>query len=416
MRLKNEYLRRGAVIFTILYSIMPVVSRAVSTYLTTYFYMLFVVVFLVIIVGKRKKDSLFIYLSDILPFILFGLISYFINADPVLFWGYKVMLFIMPVVIGIYLVYYYPNDNGLYSKVIIAATLITLLTTMRGLGIYPTASRWLATADATDDAKLIKYSWMNIGGYNFVYTVVLLYPLLILAYKKGKISLFKTVVISVVIFNFLMLAEYTIALILFVVTTSMFFMRRKMKSRDITVLVIATLLIIFMFSGMVSNILKNVSAVIKSENVSERVEALSEGREGLEEFSDNRWKLYEQSLKTFFKKPLLGTLLEGGKGTSGHSFILDSVAQYGLAGILLLFFMYRKIFRMFYRKYHSEYDYGYVVWIFAQAVVLATINTGMWLEVLAFYAPVVLQTIYGGGHANEKNIVDSKYIADADQH
>ena len=416
MRLKNEHLRSGAIIFTIIYSVMPIVSRAVSTYLTTYFYMLFILVFLVIAVGKRKKSSFLEYISDILPFILFGLISYFLNTDSILIWGYKLLLFLAPVIVGIYITHYYPEDSDIYSKVLIWALIITLFTTIRGLGIYPNASRWMATADDSQVEKLVTYNWMNIGGYDFVYTVVLTYPLLVLAFKKGRISLFKTAVFSVVIFIFLLRAEYTTALIFFIITTSMYFMKRSLKSKDLAVFVIVTVLFVTFFSGAVSGMLKSVSGLVESKNVSERVEALAEGRKGLENAEDARWQMYSASLNTFFRKPLLGTFLTGGGGAGGHSFAFDTMAQYGIIGILLMFFMYRKLFRLFYKKYHGEDDYGYIIWMFSQAVLLSIINTGMWLEVLAFYIPMVLQAMYGGGQVDEKNSLDSEYIADADQH
>ena len=416
MRLKNEHLRSGAIIFIIIYSVMPIVSRMVSTYLTTYFYMLFILVFLVIAVGKRKKSSFLEYISDILPFILFGLASYFLNKDSILIWGYKLLLFLTPVIVGIYITQYYPDDSDTYSKVFVLALIITVLTTIRGLGIYPNAARWMATADDSQVEKLVTYSWMNIGGYEFVYTVVLTYPLLVLAFKRGMISIFKTTVLSVIIFICLLRAEYTTALIFFIITTSMYFMKKSLKPKDLAIFVIVAVLFVTFFSGAVSNMLKSISGLVESKNVSERVEALSEGRKGMEESEDIRWKMYSASLNSFFRRPLLGSFLTGGGGAGGHSFALDTMAQYGIIGILLMFFMYRKLFRLFYRKYHGEDDHGYIVWIFAQAVLLSIINTGMWLEVLAFYVPVVLYAIYGGGKVDEENSLDSEYIADSNQH
>lgn len=46
--------------------------------------------------------------------------------------------------------------------------------------------RILATLESANDANAVLYAWENIGGYEFIYMVVLLYPLLILAYKRKK--------------------------------------------------------------------------------------------------------------------------------------------------------------------------------------------------------------------------------------
>ena len=394
MEVRNKYIRYTAVIFTILYSLMPVISRVVSKYLTTYFYMVFVLLFLLIIVGKKRKTSLFEYISAILPFLLYGLMTYSVKTDAVLLWGYRFMLFFAPVVVGIYINFYHSDESKLYSIVIIAALLITCLTTIRGLEVYPDAARWLATVGETQDAKLITYSWMNIGGYDFVYTVVLIYPLLILAFKKGRISILKTIVLVAIMFFCLLLADYTIALILFVVTTSMFFFKKNLKTRDIAIIITATVLFTTVFSSTVSKMLTNVSSLVKSDNVSSRVEALAGGYDALEGLDDNRVELYIRSLTTFARSPIFGTFIKGGGGVGNHSFIFDTIGRYGLCGVIIMFFMYRKLFRLFYKKYHNEEDYGYVVWIFAQAVLLSCINTGMWVNVLALYAPVILHMLY----------------------
>ena len=64
-----------------------------------------------------------------------------------------------------------------------------------------------------------------------------------------------------------------------------------------------------------------------------------------------------------------------------------------LMGAGILFFMYKKIYQWFYKPMQAEQGYGYILWIFVQAIFLSCVNTGMWLYVLTLYAPIFLYII-----------------------
>lgn len=138
----------------------------------------------------------------------------------------------------------------------------------------------------------------------------------------------------------------------------------------------------------------------------ERLNSLAGGQAGLEQSESNRIFLYERSIRTFFDNPLFGTMLKGGGGVGGHSFILDTIGVYGIFGIALLFFMYRKIYRLFFEPFKNEDGYGYVLWLFLQSILLSCINTGLWLPVLTLFTPVILYKIYGYGEENYEGSLD----------
>ena len=93
--------------------------------------------------------------------------------------------------------------------------------------------------------------------------------------------------------------------------------------------------------------------------------------------------------------PFFGKLLGNPTTSGGHSFILDSLADYGIIGGTALFFCYRNIFRHFCGVFKDKEGYGFVLWAFVQTIILSAVYTGMWLNILTFFIPILLPFIYG---------------------
>ena len=124
------------------------------------------------------------------------------------------------------MVYLTTEKNILLSRMIvltaIATCTITSITTIIGLNIYPHAARDLAGANVLD-----VYYRKNIGGYGFIYTLVLFIPILLYAYKNMTFSFLK-ICFSIIIFLFyicIFKSQYTIAAILSL--CMLIFLRKK---------------------------------------------------------------------------------------------------------------------------------------------------------------------------------------------
>ncbi|MDO4599061.1 MAG: hypothetical protein Q4B39_02475 [[Ruminococcus] gnavus] len=379
----------------ILYIIMPIISRIISTYFTTYTYMFIVLLIMVGIVLGKGVISLNRFCGGILmPFILFNLLTFLTRSESLILWGYSILLNILPIVLGYFIIYYRKRDVSYYQNVILIALAITGVTTCIGLIRNPFAARILATIESSNDVNAVLYTWQNIGGYEFIYMVVLLYPLLILAYKRKKIGLIPTVISVIAVFVMVILSEYTTAFLLLLITSLLFLAKRDLTTKDILFFLAFSVVCMIFLENVLSNFLHWVGGVTGSETMLERLDSLAGGKAGLEQSESNRIFLYERSLKTFFSNPLFGTMLKGGGGVGGHSFILDAIGVYGFLGIVLLVFMYRKIYRLFFAPFRNKDGYGYVLWLFLQAIVLSCVNTGMWLSVLVLLAPIILCRIY----------------------
>ena len=144
--------------------------------------------------------------------------------------------------------------------------------------------------------------------------------------------------------------------------------------------------------------------------MAERLEALAGGKKGLEESEDNRLELYMMSIYWFFDHILLGSFITRYSEMGGHSFILDTLANYGLLGGFLLYLMYRNIYSTFYAKYKNCVGYGYILWTFIQTLILSTVNTTMWLEVLALFVPIFLYCIFKEEEMENEDSVDSEHL------
>lgn len=381
----------------ILYIIMPIISRIISAYFTTYTYMFIVLLIMVGIVLGNGVISLNRFCGGILlPFILFNLLTFFTRSESLILWGYSILLNMLPIVLGYFIIYYRNRDVSYYQNVILMAFAITGVTTCIGLIRNPFAARILATIESANDANAVIYTWQNIGGYEFIYMVVLLYPLLILAYKRKKIGLISTVISVMVVFVMVILSEYTTAFLLLLITSLLFLAKRNLTTKDILLFLAFSVVCMIVLEDVLSNFLYWVGELTGSETMLERLNSLAGGKTGLEQSESNRIFLYERSIRTFFSNPLCGIMLKGGGGIGGHSFILDTIALYGFLGIISLMFMYRKIYRLFFAPFQNKDGYGYVLWLFLQTILLSCVNTGMWLSVLALLAPIILCKIYEG--------------------
>lgn len=373
----------------IAYSIMPIVGIIFSRYFTTYSYMFILLFTFIFILFARGSASLSEYLLPILPLVIWKLLVYVVTGPSIIDWGYGSLTDIAPIVIGCFLIRKKEYKIKKYFCIVIfLAFLATAIASIIGLQQYPDASRYLALAESYDDA-FIRYSFMNIGGYNFVYGAVLLYPVAIYAYKERKIGLWLFIIIFVIELLLLLNAGYTTALILFMISSVFLFFRRNLSVKNVIFIIIISIILIAVFSDLLSQGLNALADIIENNDISERLRSLAGGREGIEQSDDNRIYWYRLSLNVFLESPLFGRMF-GKLYVGGHSFILDSLAEYGIVGLSVLIYLYVTIYKLFYKPYSKSSGFGYILWAFLQPIVLSTVNTGMWIYALCLYIPTIL--------------------------
>jgi len=225
-------------------------------------------------------------------------------------------------------------------KLIIVIQLISAISTIIGLLKFPYAARELATG-RNDLYSLKRYTSLNIGGYGFIYSLVLTLPILIssifkISKQKTKIfSIFIILIFYVTIF----LSQYTIATLLsiFLGVLSLFERTKNPIGKNLGWSIVAFLLIglMIMFWDSLMQFLSdcNLNFLVNRLNGFMRAIRYGEDYSGL----TTRTSLYYLSFKTFLNHPIFGSFLSPGTGrTGGHSFILDTLGRFGMFGVLFI--------------------------------------------------------------------------------
>lgn len=286
----------------------------------------------------------------------------------------------------------YKNDKNARRLwfVLIAFFIMTAITTIIGNNKYPGASRLLATPISQIGADVYnKYVSSNIGGFTFIYGLVLVMPILIYLAKKKRINPILSIVMFAIMGFAVIASEYTTALILFLMNIFLFFFR-KLTKRKIVILVLICILFVAIGSVLLASLFDGIADLLPGDTVSLRLEYLAStlrGEDVLDHEGDsNRAELYKKALMEIRESNLLGTW---GKTTgSGHSLILDAIVRYGIIGILLLVVMYIAIYKYSIYPYKNE-DYGpYLLWIYLVAIILAFLNPKTNLTTFIFVIPL----------------------------
>ena len=408
-------------IYIIVFTISPFVQQATSKFPTTYFYMAVVVVTVIYIFVTCRLRYIREFILMLAPFVLFQSLEMATShATNVLLLGYQVLLFMLPVCLGFYIMknsdMHKQGDIKVFSVVIVITFLVTAITTIIGCINNPNAARILATTATSQDSTAVSFNWQNIGGFTFVYSCTLLYPLVVLGFKQKKIPLVFVIVFTVLEFALAINTEYTISLMLIMFSSLMFLLPRDLSPKKFIIISIVAIVLIVVFSSIIAVFMDYVGQLIGKEMMGEKMMAVFSGKEAMDSMEDRRMDRYSLSLETFLNNPMLGCFLSGkidGK-LGGHSFILDVLGKYGLLGAAILFFSYRSIYKTFYKPFKERMGFGFVIWLFAQPIILSFLNTGMWLDNLCLFSPILLIMIFGV-ETKDESALDSKYSAGTNQ-
>lgn len=385
-------------------TIAPIMSRIISVTVTTYFYLGVQIVAILFVLARNRGSNLEKYITFLIPFIIWKVYMYFVAQDTIIVWVYSIVTDFAVVLAGLYIVSDRKKGPTLFVWAILILTVITAITSIIFLIDDPSAARYLATVSEADDEKFIEYNWKNIGGYDFTYLITLLYPVIILATKKKKLNPWLAAGLMILILVYIFYSEYTTAFLLFLLSSVFWFFKKDLKAWHLALIFIIAIVAIIFFKDIFGAPLNWLADIIDSKEISPRLRALSGGVEGIESFEDNRWALYMMSVNTFLDSPILGAVLTGGKN-GGHSFLLDFLASYGLLGGAILFAIYWNIYRMLFYRFRNKVGYGYVIWTFIQTLLLSLVNTGLWLTIIGFIAPICFRYIFG--EKKNENSLDS---------
>ena len=274
---------------------------------------------------------------------------------------------------------------------------ITAITTYIGLNVYPELARDLA-AYSTDNIIGLSTKY-NIGGYDIVYCVVLVIPMVCLLVEKKMPKLLK-IIFKILTFLcslvFIVKTQYTTGMLLAIVSCGMIIAIRKFDLKRLCILALLGLLVLNSFKSEISNVLSNASSTIESQSISQRLDEVSRALEGGKVTGEDmtaRGNAYGKSLDAFEEHPVLGTwFASDNEALGGHSTILDLMAGAGIFAFLLVAYTVYYIIKLVGKKIQGDITKKYVGIFLLIYIVLAIVNpiiSGAFFSVMFIILPGV---------------------------
>jgi len=229
------------------------------------------------------------------------------------------------------------TDKRKLYQYVLWLTLFTCITTILGTFQYDYPCRELATPYNPDFDNL--YKAHNIGGYGFIYYLLLLIPILIQKIRL-KYRLFDLIVLIASVISVIR-SEYTTALlVMFIIFCSVPFIISKNRLVKFSALGVGIAVVFFSESILIwaSSYFGDDSLFIQ-----QRLEMLIEYNTYGSSSGDmaERRDLYNLSLNSFISNPIFGGMFSDKAHVGGHSEILDYLGHSGLFGLVFLIIMYR---------------------------------------------------------------------------
>ncbi len=271
--------------------------------------------------------------------------------------------------------------------------IVTAITTFIGNTKYSGASRLMATLDNNDPMRQL-YAGENIGGFVFIYELVLFVPLIICLINNKNLNRILGIAMLILFAATVFESEYTTALLTFILSLLLLFIPKITKGK-IIVLVIILALLSYFSNVFLADAFEDLSKSVESETLSIRFEEIAEFlREGdASEDSNalNRLELYRKSINAFFSSNMLGTWNSSLVG--GHSFVFDTIGVFGVFGILMIFIMYKTIYKYFINPYKEKDFYPYLYYVYIMAIFMACINPKTYIFIFICVIPLFAQTL-----------------------
>lgn len=395
-----DFLMVVLVAYYMLYK-MPVVSYYVNTYITM---ILLIGLSITIFLRRGKKGfSLSAISMSIIPSLVMFFIDYlYAKSFSIEYASWSFFLFVLPMILGFYVV----NNTEMHlDRGIVFFTFvvyfITVATTIVGLLKYPDASRLLAT-DASEKYIPI-YSPLNIGGYNFIYSLVLVHPLVVAALRKRKRTLF-AVIFSLASLICVIQSAYTIALLVFLLSLTSYVLpvsqTKKVKRANRFIIVLVVLLIIVLMINAVQILDALATWDALDEKVAQKISDISsilQGENVSGEGTESRQIRYQTSIDAFLENPLFGSRWLGISNDGGHSFFLDTLARWGIVGLLFVLMLWFFIIGKYRKIIQGGQAKSFCVLFVVMAVLLSSLNPTFWVFEMGFIAPVFFKYISDRG-------------------
>lgn len=292
--------------------------------------------------------------------------------------------------VGMYIFYKYDGVGNVKRilLVFVASMVATMLTTYYGNIEFPGVSRAMAHFHADGMAEQSRFfKRLNIGDFDFVYTLPFLPPFAIFCFKKVSeiwlkaLSVGFCVVLALTIYE----AHYTTALVTSALSVTLLILPNNISMKKMIVYYVLIAVVLVGASSTVSSLLGMASDTTDAGVYAERFQNMSDmmsGNDIGEGNTANRIMLYQKSLMAFLEHPILG----GAPG--GHSMVLDMMGRGGFFGLFVVIIGLMGLYKNYVQCYRNQPLSGYCVYLFVLQILLGVLNPVLCLEVFLLLIPL----------------------------
>lgn len=338
-----------------------------------------------------KSNEMFVVASFLYLFLI--LVDKLTRTEEFLIVVWDVFLECLPLALGFWLIH--NKRNGIIRQTVILiflTYLIVCITTYTGLLKYPMASRDLAAGHHSGG---VSYTKLNIGGFEFIYSMVAAHPLFVCFLRRRRRTLL-AVLLTIVFAVCIAESKYATALIGFAVSLATYCIpvQEKKRVKRHTGVVMVVLLVIGLLRA--PDILTSLSQMEALSAISEKLVDAARLLQGDKTSMSNtvaRMKLYAISFDTFRKYPIFGGMVMGEAVYGGHSWFLDIMAKWGMVGlsVIIMFVValakwYRTLFAGSSIYYHVQLSLYLTVFFAAVNPIFFTYVAGFVVPILAYAA------------------------------
>lgn len=247
--------------------------------------------------------------------------------------------------------------------------IITSITTIKGLIMFPFAARELAGAAIGFDRE--RYMLLNIGGYEYIYALVIGLPVFIWIITNSK-GLFKLLNIGTlwVCLYCIYMSAYATALIITIVVLALVVIDFNPRLKPYLIFS-GIVFLIFARSGILSSIVEWIITFVESDYVVDRLQQVAFLLQGqsIDNINTNttneRLVLMRNAMNGFISCPLWGNnWIDWHKGVlSGHSMILDILSSSGIFGFVIYVVIFMRIFKIIFQvRFKNVMFYVRIIW------------------------------------------------------
>lgn len=396
IKFKNPFFSLSLLLFTF-YCFLPIMRYLPVINFQLPYFLLCYLLLLLSVIDKGKSKNITIFLMSSIFLLLINYFLFFLQNDDSALSLQKTIGLNFSLFVSTFPILFLLSNkmkgisNGHFKSVLLVILLITSVTTIIGTYMFESPCRELATQYNSELDNF--YRLNNIGGYRFIYALVLSIPFVI-SQLQSKFNIKMLLILIVFVFSIIR-SEYTTAILLVPITIFLSVLNRKRGLLHIITIVLVGILTILNIDLILTTLIKMFESV--STTVSTRIVLLQISLHSSSISGDmlERFNTYNLSLHSFIDSPVFGNLVGLNNPIGGHSEFLDLLAHSGLLGFVIVFSLILILRKVFLRQLKSR-DSVFVVYFVA--LVLSIVNPVFFPEV--FYVLLVFPFIFNNSISN----------------